>query len=66
MLIDLCYAIDELKGIGTDNSEMLRKYEILKSIEEEVEERHENGDISEEKYLSYRKSLEEIEERING
>lgn len=64
MLIDLCHEIDEIKSGNTEKSDAYKKYQTLKSIEDDVEARYQAGEISRERYESYRQSIEEAEKQM--
>lgn len=61
--ISIGFLLDVMQEIsGNDGTELEERYNKLKAIEKIVEQRYLKGEISEEKYINYRKAIQEYEE----
>lgn len=61
--ISIGFLLDVMQEIsGNDGTEIEERYNKLKAIEKIVEQRYLKGEISEEKYINYRKAIQEYEE----
>lgn len=66
MLINWCYAHDRSirKQNGEEVHDNYKRYQALKSIEPEIDQQYEAGQIDEKKYRSYKDSLAAAEKAM--
>lgn len=66
MLVNWCYAHDrsQRKQAGEEVHDNYKRYQALKSIEPEIDQQYADGQIDEEKYRSYKASLEAAEKAM--
>lgn len=65
MLINYAKGYDDIKSGKSDtNRAERRQYKQLKAIEPLIDSRYKNGEISREKYIEFKKSIQDYEEGV--
>lgn len=66
MLINWCYAHDraQRKANGEEVHDNYKRYQTLKALEPDIDQRYADGLIDEKKYISFKESLEQAEKAM--